>query len=419
MKRVIGKINPQDRHVTIWGAGFSGLVLGYYLKKSGYRITIYEKSNRVGGKIHTKKTPYGPAETGANALYLNPEGLELVRELGLDPIPATKKLRRLLLLNGKPRRPLSLGLITRLAVSTKNRPPLISDGLTVAEFFRPFLGQDVVDHYLSPALGGIYAIPAENLHFKSIFEEAAKRSQFSSYWEFIKMMIQARKNAPKADLQGTVSFEGGMQAIINKLAEQLKGDIKLNYKEKFRIKGNTVVCTDAFAASELTLEVRPEISAELGRIRYQELSSVTVFLKREIKSLKRSFGVLIPSKTGFNASGILNNKAIFPANNPNVFSYTFICRKPVTEEEIYEDIKKLYPEFVPEDVDHLENTYWGKGIPQYNIQRYLSIKKLHQLARQETNFAIFGNYMAGISLREMVVAAKNFAKNPTDYSEIK
>lgn len=232
------------------------------------------------------------------------------------------------------------------------------------------------------------------------------------------MMIHVRKNTPKADIQGTVSFEGGMQAIINKLAENLKGDIKLNYKEKFRIKGNTIVCTDALSASELTSEVRPEISAELGRIRYQELSSVTVFLKREIKTLKRSFGVLIPIRGGYHASGILNNKAIFPSNNPNVYSYTFICRKSVTEEEIYQDIKKLYHEFVPEDVDHLENIHWGKGIPQYNIQRYLSVKRLHQLARQETSFAIFGNYMAGISLREMISAAKSFAKNPTEYSEI-
>jgi hypothetical protein len=45
-------------------------------------------------------------------------------------------------------------------------------------------------------------------------------------------------------------------------------------------------------------------------------------------------------------------------------------------------------------------------------------KKLHQLARKEENLAIFGNYAAGISLREMISAAKNFANNPKDYSEV-
>jgi phytoene dehydrogenase-like protein len=48
MNRVIGKIDPSDKHVYIWGAGFSGLVLGYYLKSEGYKVTIYEKTNKIG-----------------------------------------------------------------------------------------------------------------------------------------------------------------------------------------------------------------------------------------------------------------------------------------------------------------------------------------------------------------------------------
>ncbi len=71
MKRIIGKINPEQRHVTIWGAGFSGLILGYFLKDQGYNVTIHEKSNKVGGKIQTKRTGAGMAEKGPNALYLN------------------------------------------------------------------------------------------------------------------------------------------------------------------------------------------------------------------------------------------------------------------------------------------------------------------------------------------------------------
>jgi hypothetical protein len=49
----------------------------------------------------------------------------------------------------------------------------------------------------------------------------------------------------------------------------------------------------------------------------------------------------------------------------------------------------------------------------------LSIKKMHQIAMKEENLAIFGNFVAGISLREMISAARTFAKNPQDYVEIK
>ena len=419
MKRVIGKISPADKHVTIWGAGFSGLILGYYLKDQGYKITILEKSNKVGGKIQTKKSEAGLIEKGPNALFMNADCMDLLKELKLEPMPAVKKLRRLLMINGKPKRPVQLKILSQLTLHGHKKPPLISDGLTVAEFFRPLIGNENVQKYLSPILGGIYAASAETLHFKSVFHEMSHVAQFDSYWDFIKLMVKHQKKKPKLDVSGSVSFEGGMQTLINRLADVLKHDIKLNHKEAFKVKGNTIVCTDAGAASELTSELKPELSAELKRIRYQELSTVTVFLKREIKSLQKSFGVLIPLDSGYNAIGVINNKATFPENNPNVFSYTFISKKKCTEEEIQADIKQLYPEFVPDDIDYVEQTFWDKGLPLYDLQRFLSVKKLHQIARKEENFAIFGNYVAGISLREMISAARSFAQNPTEYTEIK
>lgn len=419
MKRVIGKLNPTDKNVTIWGAGFSGLILGYYLKDMGYKITIYERSNKVGGKIQTKKTAAGLIEKGANALYMNADGMDLLKELKLEPLPASKKLKRLLMINGKPKRPVQLGIISKLTLHGHVKPPLITDGLTVAEFFKPLIGNDNINKFVSPILGGIYAAPAEQLHFKSVFPELADKAQFVSYWEFVKTLIKIQKTKPRLEVSGSVSFEGGMQTLINRLADTLKHDIKLNYKESFRIKGNTILCTDALNASELTREVKPEFSAELARIRYQGLTSVTVFMKREIRSLQKSFGVLIPLENGFNSIGVVNNKAIFPSNNENVFSYTFISRKQCTDEEVMADIKALYSEFTPDDIDYMENTYWDNALPVYDLQRYLAVKKLHQLAKKEDNFAIFGNYVAGISLREMISAARLFAKAPQEYIDIK
>lgn len=419
MRRVIGKLNPADKNVSIWGAGFSGLVLGYYLKDQGYKVTIYERTNKVGGKIHTKKTSAGLVETGANALYMNADGMDLLKELKLEPIPATKKLKRLLMINGKPKRPVQLGIISKLTLHGHVKPPLITDGLTVAEFFKPLIGNENINKFVSPVLGGIYAAPAENLHFKSVFPELADKAQFVSYWEFVKTLIKNQKSKPRLEVSGSVSFEGGMQTFINRLADTLKHEIKLNYKEPFRIKGNTILCTDAVNAAELTKEIRPEFSAELARIRYQGLTSVTVFMKREIRSLQKSFGVLIPLENGFNSIGVVNNKAIFPANNENVYSYTFISPKKCSDEEIMSDIKALSSELTHDDIEYIENTYYDKALPVYDLQRYLAVKKLHLLAKKEENFAIFGNYVAGISLREMISAARQFAKAPQIYIDIK
>ncbi len=418
MKRIIGKIDPSDKNVTIYGAGFSGLILGYYLKSEGYKITIFEKSNKVGGKISTKKVEGGLVEKGPNALYLNFDGLELLKELKLEPLPASKKLKRLLMVNGKPKRPFQMGLLSKLGVNVRKKPPLITDGLTVAEFFRPLLGSEKVSSFISPVLSGVYAATSEQLHFRSIFDQVGNKAQFESYFDFIKLMLRHRKAQPKLEISGSVSFEGGMQTLINRLADVLKHDIKLNSKEPFKLKHNTIVCTDAMTASELLESVKPEMAKELSRIRYTELSSVTVFMKREIRPLTRAFGVLIPQETGFNSFGILNNKAIFPSNNENMLSYTLIGRKKMNEEDILSDLRQLFPEIGKEDIDHTENNHWDKALPLYDLQRFLSVKKLHQIAQKEKNVAIFGNYVAGISLREMITAAKTFAKDPVSYQEI-
>jgi protoporphyrinogen oxidase len=267
-----------------------------------------------------------------------------------------------------------------------------------------------VDHYISPALGGIYATPSEKLHFKSIFSDLNEIAQFNSYWNFLKIFAKKIKMKNNLEINGSVSFEGGMQTLINTLGEKLKDEIKLNYKEPFNLKSNTIICTDAKTASELLSNSKPHLSVELKRIMYQPLSSTTVFLKREIRSLQKAFGVLVPFKNSLNSIGILNNKSIFPSNNENVNSYTFISKKNCTKDEILADIKYLQNDFSIEDVDHIESRYWENALPVYDLQRYLSIKKLHQLTENEEGIAFFGNYVAGISLREMLTAAKNFAK---------
>ena len=413
MKRIIGRIDPSDKNVHIWGAGFAGLILGYYLKGQGYKVSIYEKTDQTGGKIRTDKTPVGLVEKGANALYMNADSMDLLKEIQLEPVPVTKKLKRLIFTNGKPRKPMQLGILAKIALNGGKRPPLISDGLTVGEFFRPLIGDSLVKNFLSPILSGIYASSADQLHFKSVFYDAAQVPQYKTYRDFIKVMIKEFRNRPRLEVSGSVSFEGGMQTLINRLTELLKDDIKLGHKEDFRLRGNTVICTDALSAAELLRDLRPALSQELARIQYHELGSVTVFLKREIKALQKSFGVLIPLENGFNSIGVLNNKAAFPLNNQNTYSYTFITKSKVSEEHIHSDIKALYNDFVPEDIDSLEFYHSDRAIPSYNLQRFLSVKKLHLQTQDETKLAIFGNYVAGISLREMISAARKFATNPS------
>ncbi|KAK4149616.1 hypothetical protein C8A00DRAFT_18727 [Chaetomidium leptoderma] len=69
------KAVPAGTSVTIVGAGVSGLVAGYELKRSGFDVTILEASSRVGGRVITLRDPlFAPgvhAEGGAMRIPSN------------------------------------------------------------------------------------------------------------------------------------------------------------------------------------------------------------------------------------------------------------------------------------------------------------------------------------------------------------
>ena len=138
--------------------------------------------------------------------------------------------------------------------------------------------------------------------------------------------------------------------------------------------------------------------------------TVNVFLKHELPVLRRAFGVLIPSFEDFNAIGILNNRAIFSENYPNTISYTLISPQESSDGEVLEDLKRLDPSIDFSDILNIERTDWKQGLPLYDLNRYLTIKKLHGQAEREARLAIFGNYVQGISLREMISEARRFSE---------
>lgn len=66
--------------IAIIGAGFSGLLAAYLLKKKGVPVTVYEKDLNVGGHCHTLKMGDGFLELGT-AFSFNASIKELLKEL--------------------------------------------------------------------------------------------------------------------------------------------------------------------------------------------------------------------------------------------------------------------------------------------------------------------------------------------------
>ncbi|MEL6384578.1 MAG: flavin monoamine oxidase family protein [Cyanobacteria bacterium J06626_18] len=94
-------IAANSGHVIVVGAGLAGLVAAYELQKVGWRITVLEARDRVGGRVMTVRSPFTAgqhAEAGGeyiDSLRVHSQMHRYVREFGLrlEPVnrtPATE-----------------------------------------------------------------------------------------------------------------------------------------------------------------------------------------------------------------------------------------------------------------------------------------------------------------------------------------
>lgn len=397
-----------DRPVHIYGAGISGLLMGFFLKKAGYQVSIFETQSRVGGKIQTISTELGLVETAANAIYTNDDVYELIQELNLNYISASKGLKKKVWRNNLAKSPpFYFKELFKILFNLFKKTPEKCDQLSVKDFFTPLTGQKFCNEVISSALGGIYAEDASLLHFGSIFKLPLKQQRYFSYF---KWLIQSKRGKTRSE---SISFEGGMQSFINALENKLKDCIHFNVVQELNLNVNNIICTDAHDAAKLLNELAPPVCTELEKIKYNHLNTTTFICDQEISYLKNSFGVLFPQFLDQNSIGILNNSAIFKerTKDTNQFSYTVISKiKSSKNQSIFDEFLTL-SKLESSNILLSKTSEWQKAIPIYDKNRndiMMSIRT--KMLDYPDGLILFGNYVDGISIRELITFAKSFSQ---------
>ncbi len=429
------------KKIGIIGGGISGLVVAFLLKNKGFDVTLFEKSNQVGGNIQTRKVDGFLIEHGPNSLIKSPRLVDLIKTLKLETEilianPTNKK--RYVLQNGKLRAlPMSIAKMATdgfFSVRAKLRllkEPFIKSkspkGESVAEFFERRLGKEIVEKAADPFIAGIFAGNPESLSVKAAFPRLYELER--DYGSLLLGLLRSKTEKPDANFPHSFSFKNGIQTLTDRLAEVLGESVKTN-GEILRIEksgGEFIVKTDAGAknfdavvistpaesAASLIENADADLSAQLENIYYPPIAMVFFGIEKEKISFNLDgFGFLVPGSEKRKILGTLWNSAVFENRAPDGYHLltTFVAGARNAEifeksddelfEIVFEELKSILalrekPEFI-----HIKR--WRKAIPQYNSGYEKIEKGIGDFEQNNRGIFFCSNFYRGISVGDCV-----------------
>jgi oxygen-dependent protoporphyrinogen oxidase len=278
--------------LTVVGGGIAGLAAAWEASGAGADVTVYEASDRLGGKIRTSDVNGRPVDEGPDAFLARvPDAVQLCRELGLEGELVSPATGQAYVWSRGALRPLPEGLV--LGVPT-GLGGLVGSGLlspagvaraaldlvlprtlrpggpdvSVGDVVRARFGDEAADRLVDPLLGGIHAGRIDHLSL------AATAPQLDAVARRSRSLLLGLRRAPRPTAGGPVFFslKGGVQVLVDRLVEALT-ERGVAFKTGTRVDTlpdePVVVAVPAFAAASL---VRSE---ELRTIKYNSVTLVT------------------------------------------------------------------------------------------------------------------------------------------------
>lgn len=235
------------KSVAIIGAGITGLSSAYFIKKQNPNIdvTIYEATDRAGGKIQTYRKDGYTIELGPES-YLGRKKImtDVAEEIGLKDDLITNQTGQSYIYAKNKLYPIPGGSIMGIPtdikpfISTKlislqgklragldliKKPTKMDKDISVGAFFRDRLGDEVLENLIEPLMGGIYGTNIDDLSLMSTFPQFKEREeQFGSLIKGMKhekeQRMKQRQLYPGSPKGQFKQFRHGLSSFIESLA---------------------------------------------------------------------------------------------------------------------------------------------------------------------------------------------------------
>jgi oxygen-dependent protoporphyrinogen oxidase len=453
------------RTVVIVGGGLSGLSLAYRLQQAAphVAITLLEKDDRPGGKIHTEARDGFRVEWGPNGfLDTKPTTAALCRDLGLGErlVAASEAAarNRYLFLRGRLERlPDGFGSFLRTSVlSWRGKWGLLTerfrapkrDGAdeSIDAFARRRAGDEVADVLADAFVTGIHAGDPKRLSLRASFPRLAElEAQHGSVMKGFAAAAKQRRAEAKA--RGEVyqrpgkmwSFPEGLQALIDALRAALRcppivgaAVSRVERQEGHpawvvRSEGHdrwdadaVVLACPAYEQAVILADLDGELAALVAGIPYNRVAVVALGYRQEhVPYSLDGFGFLVPQRDRRDLLGVQWCSSIFPERTPpGTVLLRAMCGGWSRPEMVGWDDGQLVAAVRgelraamgvrAEPVFH-RIVRWEKAIPQYHLGHLDRVAQIEERARRHPGLFLAGNAYRGVAMNDCTEQAAALA----------
>ncbi len=448
--------------VAIVGGGITGLTAAFYLRRANIPVTLYESSPRAGGMIQTLRRDGFLAECGPNTILESaPEVSALVGDLGLKSrclYPAAGMNKRYVVRDGRalviPQSGLAALVTPLLSLRAKLRvlgEPFVRRGSAEDEplsaFVRRRLGPELLDYFVDPFVGGVYAGDPDRLSVAHAFPKLHQLER--TYGSLIKGTIlgareRRKRAAPSKASAPMLTFDAGLAVLVEALQASLGEDVLLETTvtgvrpdpqgwtvetpDGARRKHSAVLlCAPAHRIAGIGMDGEAGRDlASLQTVDYPPVARVAAAFRRDrIEHPLDGFGVLIPRVERMNTLGILFSSSLFPNRAPRGYAMLTAYlggsrRRDVVTfpdsaliELALADMRKLLgvsgtPVF--EDVARIP-----LAIPQYNMGYGAVKNRIAGIEARAPGVFLAGCYRDGISVADCIAGGNAVSRRVLQY----
>jgi oxygen-dependent protoporphyrinogen oxidase len=464
-----------NHRVIVIGGGIAGLAAAHRLAELASAnslsidIKLLEASARLGGSIATERVGDFLVEAGPDSFITEkPWALRLCERIGLSSrLVSTQAANQkiFIVLRGKlVQLPEGFFLLAPTRLWPFLQTPLFSwpgklrmasemflprgkanDDESLGSFVRRRFGREALERVAQPLVGGIYASDPDQLSLSATMPrfkemERNKRSVIYAMWSAQRERAKNREAGSGARWSLFVTLAGGMQELVDTIAQRLpEGAVHLN-SPATNLNRNTdntwrvtvggteiieadavILATPAFRSGQLLESIEANAAADLKSIPYASTATVSLGYRREdFPQVLNSFGFVMPAIEKRKIMACTFSSLKYPGRAPDncILLRAFVGGS--LQPELFSDDDRTMEQNVRDELAALLGgraepqfaRVWRhpNSMPQYHVGHEARVKRIETALQEFPTLALAGSAYHGVGISDCVRTGEEAAE---------